>query len=258
MSPRTELLIRRVGGAVLHAAYIVNRIPTRALPDGKTPHEIFTGNTPSIAHLRIFGCKAFVHIPDEKRRKLDPKSLECIFLGYAEHRRAFRALHRPTNRIFESRDVRFDEGLGAAPNRVELEVEIHEKMPEEVVESEEERMEEMVEKSEEEEVEDLVDAKSESASSRKSYPNASVEDVPDEDDPLSDLTDLSDEEDDMIPSFLKQSPKRLPTPKAPKPYPIPPPNVRRSSRVRKPPMRDDDPSFKVSSYNRKPKENPPR
>ena len=89
-----------------------------------TPYEQVTGNKPSIAHLRVFGCKAHMHmhIPDEKRRKLDAKSLECIRIGYAEGKKAFVCLHRPTGRIFESRDVVFDEKDENGPTRVSIDV----------------------------------------------------------------------------------------------------------------------------------------
>jgi transposase InsO family protein len=51
------------GDAVLYSAYILNRVPTRAIAGDITPHEAFTGYKPSVAHLRTFGCNAHVHIP---------------------------------------------------------------------------------------------------------------------------------------------------------------------------------------------------
>ena len=51
--------------AVIYAVYIINRSPTHTW-ESKTPFEAYTGNKPSIAHLQIFGCKAYVHIPQEK------------------------------------------------------------------------------------------------------------------------------------------------------------------------------------------------
>lgn len=33
-------------------------------------------------YLRVFGCRAFVHIPKDERSKLDSKTKECIFLSY--------------------------------------------------------------------------------------------------------------------------------------------------------------------------------
>jgi len=97
------------GDAILHVAHIVNRVPTRALKQHITPFEAYTGNKPSIAHLQVFGCKAHVHVPDEQRKKLNVKSLECVHLGYAEHRKAYVCLQRSSGRVVESRDIMFDE-----------------------------------------------------------------------------------------------------------------------------------------------------
>ena len=69
--------------AVETACYLVNISPSSMLED-KTPHEVWTGNKPSLSHLRVFGCDAYVHVPKEKRRKLDNKSERCIFIGYKD------------------------------------------------------------------------------------------------------------------------------------------------------------------------------
>jgi len=49
-----------------------------------TPYEAWCGRKPNISHLRVFGCIAYAHVPNEKRRKLDDKSVKCIFIGYCE------------------------------------------------------------------------------------------------------------------------------------------------------------------------------
>src|SRR6185312_8038761 len=67
--------------AVSTAAYLKNRSPTKALVSNMTPEEAWSGKKPSVAHLRIFGCDAYVHIPKEQRSKLDSKSTKTIFLG---------------------------------------------------------------------------------------------------------------------------------------------------------------------------------
>ena len=63
--------------------YLVNISPSSALED-KTPHEVWTGKKPSLSHLRVFGCDAYVYVPKEKRIKLDGKSKRCIFIGYKD------------------------------------------------------------------------------------------------------------------------------------------------------------------------------
>ena len=54
------------------ACYLVNRSPSSALDDS-TPHEVWSRNKPSLQHLRVFGCDAYVHVPKENRSKLDKK-----------------------------------------------------------------------------------------------------------------------------------------------------------------------------------------
>eukprot|EP00253_Pinus_taeda_P032826 PITA_32826 len=59
------------GEATKTTIYIQNRCPHKSL-DNKTLEEVFTGKKPSVDHLRIFGCPVYIHIPKEKRKKLDP------------------------------------------------------------------------------------------------------------------------------------------------------------------------------------------
>ena len=51
--------------------YVQNRTPHRIL-ENKTPEEVFFGKKPEVSHLRIFGYPVYIHIPKEKRTKLDP------------------------------------------------------------------------------------------------------------------------------------------------------------------------------------------
>ena len=50
----------------------------------KTPHEVWSSKKPSIAHPRVFGCDTFMHVPREKRSKLDNKTKKCIFISYKD------------------------------------------------------------------------------------------------------------------------------------------------------------------------------
>jgi hypothetical protein len=65
--------------AVATAIYIMNRTPTTAV-DGMTLEGKFTCKKPYVSHLIMFGCIAYVHVPNEKRSKLDPKVEKCIFI----------------------------------------------------------------------------------------------------------------------------------------------------------------------------------
>ena len=69
--------------AVDTACYLKSRSPTSALVN-KTPYEVWSGQKLFVAHLRVFGYEAFMHVPKEKRSKLDNKAEKCIFVGYKD------------------------------------------------------------------------------------------------------------------------------------------------------------------------------
>jgi hypothetical protein len=71
---------------------------------------IFSIDVPNVNHLRVFGCVVYVHVVDQKRQKLDPKSESCIFVGYSEQSKAYKLYNPLTNSIVVSRDMIFDEG----------------------------------------------------------------------------------------------------------------------------------------------------
>lgn len=51
-----------------------------------------------------------VHIPDEKRIKLDDISESCVLLGYSEPSKAYQMYYDPVNdKVTISRDVKFEE-----------------------------------------------------------------------------------------------------------------------------------------------------
>ena len=93
--------------ALATAAYLRNRSPTKAV-DGMTPHEAWTNVKPTVKHVRVFGCDAFVHIPKDERHKLDSKSKKCILLGYGEGYRLY-SYDPEKRRVFYSRDVKLNE-----------------------------------------------------------------------------------------------------------------------------------------------------
>jgi hypothetical protein len=94
------------------AVYILNFSPTKAL-NGMTPYEAWHGRKPTISHLQVFGCLAFIkelgHIS-----KLDDRSTLGVFIGYAEGSKAYHILDPRTQCVRMTHDVVFDEGRGWA------------------------------------------------------------------------------------------------------------------------------------------------
>ena len=62
-----------------------------------------------MSHLKVFGCIAYVHIPDELRSKLDPKAEKCVFVGYSLEQKGYKCYNPVTRELRVSRDVVFYE-----------------------------------------------------------------------------------------------------------------------------------------------------
>ena len=101
------------GEAVLTAAYLINRMPSRVLKF-QTPCQTLLKSFPttrliSIVPPKIFGCFVFVHINQQHRSKLDPRSLKCIFLGYSANKKGYKCYSPVTRKFYNSMDVTFFE-----------------------------------------------------------------------------------------------------------------------------------------------------
>jgi hypothetical protein len=94
--------------AVGTTCYLVNRSPSSVLDD-KTPHEVWSGNKPSLQHLRVFGFDAYVHVPKENRSKMDKKAEKCIFIDYKDGVKGYNLWNPETKKTVYSRDVVFRE-----------------------------------------------------------------------------------------------------------------------------------------------------
>ena len=68
--------------AVSTTICIMNRCLTKSVKN-KVSQEAWTCMNHSVSHLKVFGCAAYSHVPDELRRKLDKKGQKCIFVGYS-------------------------------------------------------------------------------------------------------------------------------------------------------------------------------
>jgi hypothetical protein len=78
------------GEAVLTLCHVLNRIPIGK--EEKTPYEKWVGIKPSLSYLRTWGCMAKVNVQINKKRKLGPRTMDCVFLGYASCSISYRFL----------------------------------------------------------------------------------------------------------------------------------------------------------------------
>ncbi|GJT25198.1 zinc finger, CCHC-type containing protein [Tanacetum coccineum] len=114
------------GEAMLTACYLLNMVPNKR--NKITPYELWTKRKPNLNYLRVWGCRAVVRLPDPKLKTLGERGIECIFVGYAEHSKAFRFyVIEPNesvsiNLIIESKDAIFDENRFSSVPRPSLSI----------------------------------------------------------------------------------------------------------------------------------------
>jgi len=93
------------GEAVVHATLLKNISPVRHC--AKTPWEMMSGSQPNLEGLAVFGSLAYVHVPADRRKKLDQRALVGVYLGTDLHS----GLHRVylNGGVRWEKDVRVDE-----------------------------------------------------------------------------------------------------------------------------------------------------
>jgi hypothetical protein len=96
------------GEALNTAVHVINLTPCVPL-SFNVPDRVWSGKDVSYRHLRVFGCKAFVHIPKDERSKLDVKTKPCVFLGYGQDEFGYRLYDPVQKKLVRSRDVIFME-----------------------------------------------------------------------------------------------------------------------------------------------------
>ena len=96
--------------AVATSCYLQNRSPHKVL-GLHTPYMVWFGHKPDFSNLRVFGSIAYSHIPQEKRKKLDPHAKKCIMVGYGEAAgvKGYKLFDPSNQKFIFSRSVTFDE-----------------------------------------------------------------------------------------------------------------------------------------------------
>nr|GEV73397.1 putative RNA-directed DNA polymerase [Tanacetum cinerariifolium] len=103
-----ELVHSNICGSITPTSHTGRRSTTKALSD-MTPQEAWSGSKPTVNHFCVWGCLAYVHVPKEKRTKLENKSVVCVLTGISEESKAYRLINPETMKAITSRDVIFEE-----------------------------------------------------------------------------------------------------------------------------------------------------
>lgn len=100
------------------AVYILNRTGKSSEKD-VTPYKLWMGKKPRIKHLRIIGSTCYIHVPIQKRKKMDVKAIKGYLVGYDGDER-YRLYVKEDHKVVLSRDVQFKEKLNDFEEKVRL------------------------------------------------------------------------------------------------------------------------------------------
>ena len=92
------------------ACCLINRLPTFTLHN-HSPFEKLFSSSPDSSLLKIFGCACWPNLRPYNSNKLQPRSLQCVFLGYRLRHKGFKCFHVASDRLYISRDVIFQESI---------------------------------------------------------------------------------------------------------------------------------------------------
>jgi hypothetical protein len=92
------------------ACYLINRMPTPVLSN-RSPFVTLFNCQPNYNFLRVFGCACWPNLRPYNKNKFQPRSIQCLFLGYSPQHKGYKCLHLPTKRLYISRDVIFNEEI---------------------------------------------------------------------------------------------------------------------------------------------------
>ncbi|WVZ14283.1 hypothetical protein V8G54_011849 [Vigna mungo] len=96
------------GEVLFTAVHVINLSPAVAL-NSEVSNKIWFGKNGTYDHLRVFGCKAFVHVPKDERSKLDVKTRQCIFIGFGQDEFGYNLYDPIEKKVVRSHDVQFME-----------------------------------------------------------------------------------------------------------------------------------------------------
>jgi hypothetical protein len=88
-----------------NVVYLINRLPS----DHKIPYKTLFNKDPDLTTLKVLGCLCFKLTRPYNSSKLELIYVPCVFMGYALSQKGYKCLHLPSNRMYVSRHVQFEE-----------------------------------------------------------------------------------------------------------------------------------------------------
>ncbi|KAM1286047.1 hypothetical protein ACFX13_000129 [Malus domestica] len=122
MMSSADLPVTFWGYALYTAAYLLNRVPSKSVP--QTPYEIWHGRKPSLKHVKIWGCEAYVK--KLEATKLEARLVRCYFVGYPKETMGYEFYHPDDQKVFVARNAMFLEEQFVLKGTISKHMEINE------------------------------------------------------------------------------------------------------------------------------------
>ncbi|CAL2270481.1 unnamed protein product [Prunus armeniaca] len=94
--------------ACLHASFLINRMPSKTF-GFCSPYQKLFQTPPELQSLRVFGSAVFPYLRPYNDNKLQPRTCQCILLGYVNGYKGVICYNRDSGRLCLSRHVVHDE-----------------------------------------------------------------------------------------------------------------------------------------------------
>ncbi|KAJ9566142.1 hypothetical protein OSB04_002108 [Centaurea solstitialis] len=91
-------------------AFLINRLPSHTLSHS-SPYTLLFHKQPNYTNFRTFGCLCYPFLGSTRDDKLSPKSVACVFLGYASSHKGYLCFDPVMSKTYTSRHVAFHESI---------------------------------------------------------------------------------------------------------------------------------------------------
>ncbi|XP_055826987.1 uncharacterized protein LOC129895311 [Solanum dulcamara] len=101
------------GECVTTTVYLLNRIPSKLL-QFKTPFEMLHLHSPSLAHIKVFGCLCYATVP-HILDKFSPRAIPAVLMGYSSSKKGYLLYDLHSKSFFVNRYAVFKEDICNTP-----------------------------------------------------------------------------------------------------------------------------------------------
>lgn len=92
------------------AVFLINGLPSSSI-NFMTPFQTLFGYAPDLKRLRVFGCACYPSLKPYNSHKLQPKTIQHVFMGYTLEYKGYLCYNIQTKKMFVSRHVIFHEDV---------------------------------------------------------------------------------------------------------------------------------------------------